>query len=765
MIALFACLLLSSVAGAATVSFEKRTLEKELKFLNSKVTGFRGDFASAVGASLYTQSISPDTYAYQRRLVSIFFFCTQRGVPVKEVANFDRNNEEDCISKYWQTYSSPILKGERGQMHDQVREEYKHPTNPAIRALTNLQVDDAKAYETLLLKYASENRNDGEAEAIYQRVALKYLQPAAASLTWDGLSDNDKLALKILARCINGRGTLTLSAIFAGTSSSDPAKIKKGVTACLGDAPNTQYTLLRVAVRRPPFQSIIHSAANDKSAKAAITAKAKELQSLQEKKERALSTPTSSFHKLDSFGKAVLLQKLASNRAANIINREKRIAFINNVGLGLTKCGLGFAGGMVSGQNLAVMGALGVVTFVNPTTGVVLGILMAAYTTYASSEELAQLESLPLTDRTEKICSAAVNLLMVYGGVKGGLKVRKAASVKKTAAILAELEPETQTAAPATSRGKVLRTKTSTTAKKSGAKGFYADVMSFFTNEGKINILNLRKTCGQCGKAGVAAVAGKLAEFVKAYDSPRNANFNAKAVRRLNEMLPRLKTDLRKKVLAVLEALGEEEFKFEKDLATPKHVGKGCGETGNCGAFTLSHSLGVGELVLEGMSKLDGAQLLKLGQELGVKGLKTAADAQKHRGEIAAKAWVAAVIHDAGKIQFPDYVLKRGSLSKAERGILNTHSALGYTTLKKLGFTHEEALAALKHHNPKGSVLGELVYVADAYHAMRFDRPYRTKTLDLNTIMAEATKRVSDSLKPLFTQMVNEWYNVFKPTD
>lgn len=98
-----------------------------------------------------------------------------------------------------------------------------------------------------------------------------------------------------------------------------------------------------------------------------------------------------------------------------------------------------------------------------------------------------------------------------------------------------------------------------------------------------------------------------------------------------------------------------------------------------------------------------------------------------------------ALLHDIGKISTPDSILKKnGPLTTAEWEVMRDHSAAGQRILNQIPSLSRTALIVRAHHErwdglgyPDG-LAGEtipfearLVAVADAFHAMITDRPYR----------------------------------------
>ncbi len=102
---------------------------------------------------------------------------------------------------------------------------------------------------------------------------------------------------------------------------------------------------------------------------------------------------------------------------------------------------------------------------------------------------------------------------------------------------------------------------------------------------------------------------------------------------------------------------------------------------------------------------------------------------------------LAAPMHDIGKIGIPDRILlKRGSLTTAEREIMKTHAAIGYDVLKgsesellglgaDIAHSHHEKFDGLGY--PRGlkgesiPLAGRIVAVADVFDALVNERPYK----------------------------------------
>ncbi len=98
------------------------------------------------------------------------------------------------------------------------------------------------------------------------------------------------------------------------------------------------------------------------------------------------------------------------------------------------------------------------------------------------------------------------------------------------------------------------------------------------------------------------------------------------------------------------------------------------------------------------------------------------------------------LLHDVGKIGIPDRILlKRGTLTAAERRVMETHTVLGEQMLNGVAFLRDRGLAIVRSHHERWDgrgypdaiggeeiPLGARVFaLADALDAMTTDRPYR----------------------------------------
>ena len=103
--------------------------------------------------------------------------------------------------------------------------------------------------------------------------------------------------------------------------------------------------------------------------------------------------------------------------------------------------------------------------------------------------------------------------------------------------------------------------------------------------------------------------------------------------------------------------------------------------------------------------------------------------------------WMAASIHDIGKIYVPSaFLTKPGRLTDIEFDVIKTHPEVGYSILKEIEFQWPIAEMVRQHHERvdgtgypfglkgKEILLGaRIIAVADVVEAMSSHRPYRPK--------------------------------------
>ena len=132
-----------------------------------------------------------------------------------------------------------------------------------------------------------------------------------------------------------------------------------------------------------------------------------------------------------------------------------------------------------------------------------------------------------------------------------------------------------------------------------------------------------------------------------------------------------------------------------------------------------------------------------------------------------------ALLHDIGKIGIPDSILlKQGPLTDEEWVIMRTHAQIGYDIIKTSPDLKVASEIVGKHHEKwDGSgypdklreaeiPLGARIFaLADAYDAMRSDRPYR-KGMSVEKAIVEIHKNSGTQFEPklveIFTELVTE---------
>ncbi len=128
-----------------------------------------------------------------------------------------------------------------------------------------------------------------------------------------------------------------------------------------------------------------------------------------------------------------------------------------------------------------------------------------------------------------------------------------------------------------------------------------------------------------------------------------------------------------------------------------------------------------------------------------------------------------ALLHDIGKIGIPDHILlKNGPLTDEEWDIMRTHAQIGYDIIKSSVDLVEAAEIVGKHHEkwdgtgyPNGLKgedipLGARIFsLADAYDAMRSDRPYR-KGMGVEAALLEINKNSGTQFDPTIVEIFNE---------
>lgn len=126
---------------------------------------------------------------------------------------------------------------------------------------------------------------------------------------------------------------------------------------------------------------------------------------------------------------------------------------------------------------------------------------------------------------------------------------------------------------------------------------------------------------------------------------------------------------------------------------------------------------------------------------------------------------IAGKLHDIGKIGIPSNILKKpGPLTEEEWKIIKEHPRLGHLILNQLPKMEKLLSAILYHHerydgkgypqNLKGKdipILARILNIADAYSAMKSDRPYR-KALSKKEIINEIKNNMGKQFDPEIAQ-------------
>jgi diguanylate cyclase (GGDEF)-like protein len=139
-------------------------------------------------------------------------------------------------------------------------------------------------------------------------------------------------------------------------------------------------------------------------------------------------------------------------------------------------------------------------------------------------------------------------------------------------------------------------------------------------------------------------------------------------------------------------------------------------------------------------------------------------------GEELEQLYIAALLHDVGKIVLPDSVLsKAGALDDEERKLIERHPVIGYELLADLG-SPQAATFVLHHHErwdgdgyPHGLAGAEipfgsrLILVADAFDALTSDRSYR-KAVSVEAAMHEIQCESGRQFDPLVVSALHEHF-------
>jgi hypothetical protein len=139
---------------------------------------------------------------------------------------------------------------------------------------------------------------------------------------------------------------------------------------------------------------------------------------------------------------------------------------------------------------------------------------------------------------------------------------------------------------------------------------------------------------------------------------------------------------------------------------------------------------------------------------------------------------IASLLHDLGKLALPDAILdKPSSLTELEWQVVGEHPRIGQVILEQATSMREAVPIVLHHHErydgtgyPHG-LRGEeiplgarIVAVADAYHAMVHDRPYKS-ALSHAQALAELRRHASTQFDPTVVEVFSAIFGDEVPSD
>ena len=140
---------------------------------------------------------------------------------------------------------------------------------------------------------------------------------------------------------------------------------------------------------------------------------------------------------------------------------------------------------------------------------------------------------------------------------------------------------------------------------------------------------------------------------------------------------------------------------------------------------------------------------------------KKLGEALKLHDDLLNELEMAALFHDIGKISLPDEILRKpGKLTKEEFDIIKKHTENGYQILRAADQYSDLAEHALYHHEridgngyPHGlkgddiPLVSRIICIADAYEAMRSERPY-AKALQKDEAIKELKTHAGSQFDP-----------------
>lgn len=132
---------------------------------------------------------------------------------------------------------------------------------------------------------------------------------------------------------------------------------------------------------------------------------------------------------------------------------------------------------------------------------------------------------------------------------------------------------------------------------------------------------------------------------------------------------------------------------------------------------------------------------------------------------------LSSMLHDIGKIGIPEYILnKPGPLTASEREVIQRHVSIAEAIVNQMPYLRRVAPNILHHHEfydgtgyPDGlkgkeiPLESRIISIADAYHSMTSDRPYRkamTPVEALEQIKSLRGRQFDPGLVPLFCMII-----------
>lgn len=143
--------------------------------------------------------------------------------------------------------------------------------------------------------------------------------------------------------------------------------------------------------------------------------------------------------------------------------------------------------------------------------------------------------------------------------------------------------------------------------------------------------------------------------------------------------------------------------------------------------------------------------------------------------ELNQQVYVAALVHDVGKIGIPEHILnKPGRLTEAEFNKIREHSVMGANILRQIDTFSDLVSVVRAHHErydgkgyPDGltgekiPLISRIISVADAFEAMTSDRSYR-KRFTIEYALEELRRCAGSQFDPI---IVNHFVRYVSSTD